>query len=106
MKRTLTVLMLSAGIFLGDAVLPRVYGQTGSVVTVDAGKVLVINGRKVFPIGFSPGPPLNGKTPTGKDALQELREAGALLIRMSQTGNWDSQLVSTQLATLDWAYQH
>src|SRR5438552_11979800 len=80
--------------------------QTGSVVTVNADNVLVLNGRKVFPIGFSPGPPLNSKTPSGKDALQELRDAGGLLYRMSQSTDWDSQTVSNQQAVLDWAYQH
>jgi len=80
--------------------------QTASVVTVNADKALVLNGRKVFPIGFSPGPPTNGKTPTGADALQELRDAGALLFRMSQTTDWNSQVIADQQAALDWANQH
>ncbi len=67
---------------------------------------MVINGRKVFPIALSPGPPTNGKTPTGIDGLQELRNAGALLTRMLQTNNWNSQLISNQQASLDWAQQH
>jgi hypothetical protein len=91
---------------LAIAICTSAVAQTGSVVTVNADKVLVLNGRKVFPIGFSPGPPLNSKTPTGKDALQELRDAGALLVRMAQTANWDSSLIVTQQANLDWAYQH
>ena len=80
--------------------------QTGSVVSVTADNVLVINGRKVFPIGFSPGPPNNSKTPTGGDALQEFRDAGALLFRIAQTTDWDSTVVSNQQVALDWAYQH
>jgi hypothetical protein len=80
--------------------------QSGSVVTINADKVLVLNGRKVFPIGFSPGPPTNGKTPTGKDAMQEFRDAGALLFRMSQTRDWDSQLIAEYQAALNWAAQH
>ncbi len=80
--------------------------QTGSMVTVNADHALVINGRKVFPIGFSPGPPNNGTTPQGKDALQELRDAGALLFRMAQTSNWDSTVISNQQVALDWAAQH
>ena len=67
------------------------------------GKEELINGRKVFPIGMSPGPPNRGTTPTGKDALQELREAGALLFRMSQSGNWNSTVISNQQVALDWA---
>lgn len=81
-------------------------GQTPSVVTVDSNKVLVLNGRRVFPIGFSPGPPTNSKTPTGKDALQELHDAGGLLFRIAQSANWNSQLVADQQAALDWAAQH
>src|SRR5258706_3832433 len=80
--------------------------QAGSVVTVNADKVLVINGRKVFPIGFSPAPPTNGRTPSGADALQEFHEAGSHLIRMVQTANWSSQVIADQQASLDWAAQH
>jgi hypothetical protein len=80
--------------------------QTGSVVTVTPDNVLVINGRKVFTIGFSPGPPINGKTPAGDDAMQEFRDAGALLFRMVQNNNWDSALIAQQQSALDWAAQH
>ncbi len=81
--------------------------QTGSVVTVNADNVLVLNGRKVFTIGLSPGPPNNGKTPDGGDALQELRNAGALLFKISQTNTWtNSPLMAYQQAALDWAAQH
>ena len=54
--------------------------RAGSVVTVNSDNVLVINGQKVFLIGLSPGPPNYGTTPSGKDALQELRDAGALIV--------------------------
>ena len=80
--------------------------QAGSVVTVNADKVLVMNGRKVFPITLSPGPPNNSTNPSGKDALQELRDAGAVMFRISQTTDWDSQLISTQQIALNWATQH
>lgn len=80
--------------------------QSGSVVTVDTDNVLVINGRKVFPIGMSPGPPNHGLTPSGRDGLQELRDAGAILFRINQTNDWNSQLIACQQAALDWAAQH
>ncbi|MEY2429733.1 MAG: hypothetical protein QOJ40_2618, partial [Verrucomicrobiota bacterium] len=80
--------------------------QAGSVVTNAADHVLQINGRKVFPIILSPGPPINGRIPNGSDALQELREAGCLLVRMNQTNNWNTQLMADQQAYLDWAAQH
>src|SRR6185503_4216010 len=43
---------------------------------------------------------------TGRDALRELGDAGALIIRMAQTTDWDSQVRSNQQAALDWAAQH
>jgi hypothetical protein len=92
--------------FLVCTSLCPAFAQSGSVVTVNSDNVLVLNGRKVFVLGFSPGPPTNGKTPTGDDALQEMRDAGALLFRMNQTGNWSSQVITQQQAALDWAAQH
>lgn len=80
--------------------------QAASVVTIDPDKVLVINGRKVFPITMSPGPPINGRTPLGDDALEELHDAGVLMFRMAQTTDWNSQVRSNQQAALDWAAQH
>jgi hypothetical protein len=77
--------------------------QTGSVVTVNADGVLVINGQKVFPVGLSPGPPNRSTTPWGKDALQELREAGALIFRIVQTTDWNDALIAYQQDALDWA---
>jgi hypothetical protein len=43
--------------------------------------VLSINGKKVFPIGFTLPPPPDAKTPSGKLAFEEFRDAGATLIR-------------------------
>jgi hypothetical protein len=77
-----------------------------SLVTVDTNNVLVINGTKVFALGFSPGPPLNGTTPWGTDAMQELRNAGGNIYRMNQSGNWSPSLMTTQQQVLDWAGQH
>ena len=88
------------------ALASAVRAQTNSVVIVDSDHVLEINGRRVFPIGFSPGPPNNSKTPAGTDALQELRDAGALLFRISQSTDWNSDVISNQQVALDWAYAH
>ena len=80
--------------------------QTSSVVTIDGDRVLAINGRKVFPITMSPGPPTNGRSPIGDDALRELADAGVLMFRIAQTTDWNSQVISNQQAALDWAYRH
>ena len=50
-------------------------------VVVTPEQVLSINGRKLFPIGFTVPPPPDAKTPGGKLALEEFREAGATFIR-------------------------
>lgn len=84
----------------------QLHAQSNSVVTINPDKIMLLNGRKIFPITLSPGPPTNGKTPTGADALDEFRSAGALFFRIAQTGNWNSQLIVEQQAALDWAAQH
>lgn len=43
--------------------------------------IFQIDGKKVFPIGFTTAPPPDGKTPTGKNGIQELAEAGATFMR-------------------------
>jgi hypothetical protein len=82
-------------------------------VTIDADHVLLINGKKVFGLALSPGPPTYSLTPSGADALDELRSGGIVLHRMAFTANWQSspgvlnqQSVATNLATLDWCGQH
>ncbi len=105
-KSLIPGLALWLGLLLAWSASSVLLAQTGSVVTVNADNALVINGRAVFPIGFSPGPPNNTTTPWGDDALQELSDAGALLFRIAQTNDWDSALISYQQAALDWAAQH
>src|SRR4051794_10560495 len=58
----------------------------GSKVSIDPHRVLVIDGKKVFPVGFTMPPPPDGKTPAGKSALQELRDAGANFLRTGLMG--------------------
>jgi hypothetical protein len=43
--------------------------------------VFQIDGKKVFPIGFTTAPPPDGKTPSGKNGIQELADAGATFMR-------------------------
>src|SRR3954468_20136407 len=54
---------------------------TPTKIVITPEHVLSINGRKVFPIGFTLPPPIDAKTPWGKPGLEELREAGGLFIR-------------------------
>jgi hypothetical protein len=66
--------------------------RAGNCVTINSDNVVLINGQKIFPIGFTLGPPVDGKTPAGKDAFQELADAGATLIRTGTTeADWTDQ---------------
>jgi hypothetical protein len=80
------------------------------VVEVDrATGVLVVEGRKLFPLTLSNGPPLGAKAPNGKDALAELAAGGAGFIR---TGRhiWGAESIDQQIAAerevLDAAAAH
>jgi hypothetical protein len=50
-------------------------------VICNADGVLLIDGKKVFPIGFTMPPPPDGTAPNGKNAIEELRDAGATFLR-------------------------
>ena len=81
--------------------------KAGTVVTINADKVLVLNGRKVFPITMSPGPPTNRKTPLGDDALEELgRRRRADDSHGADDATGTARLIAAQQAALDWAAQH
>jgi hypothetical protein len=55
--------------------------------------IFQFDGKKIFPIGFTTAPPPGGKTPTGKDGIQELADAGANFMR---TGKhvWDKENIA------------
>jgi hypothetical protein len=57
--------------------------------------VFEIDGKKVFPIGFTKPPPPVGKTPSGKNGIQELADAGATFMR---TGKhvWDRENIAIE----------
>ena len=57
-----------------------IHGPTG---------VLLVDGRKVFPIGLSDPPPHDALAPSGQHAFQELANAGATMIR-SGTPDWQT----------------
>src|SRR5438105_2486847 len=49
----------------------------GTKVIINSDQVLIIDDKKVFPIGFTTPPPPEGKTPEGKNGIEELADAGA-----------------------------
>jgi hypothetical protein len=69
-----------------------------SVVAIDSTGCIVIDGKKVFPIGLSEAPPPSGKTPDGTDAWAEVARAGANFVR-SGFRVWSLAQIDSQIAT-------
>jgi hypothetical protein len=63
------------------ATIPATAPAAGSKSGINSDRVLVINGQKVFSIGFTMPPPPDGKTPAGKNGIAELADAGATFLR-------------------------
>jgi hypothetical protein len=88
----------------------------GNVVTINSNNVLVINGKEVFPIGFTLGPPPGAKTPNGKEGLRELADAGTTFIRTgANSTNWSEETIANEQKWEDaasrcgmycWVYLH
>jgi hypothetical protein len=81
-----------------------------SVVEVDhATGVLLVDGRELFPLILSDGPPLGATAPSGGDALAELAAGGASFIRTGRS-IWSSESIDQQIAAerevLDAAAAH
>ena len=81
-----------------------------SVVKVDrATGSLVVDGRKVFPLVLSDGPPLGAKAPNGNDALAELAAGGVSFVRTGRL-DWRTESLEHQIAVerdrLDAAAAH
>lgn len=69
-----------------------------SRVTIDpATGVLLVGGKKVFPLGLSNPPPLGKQTPSGKEGLKELADGGANLIRTGRR-DWSLGQIDQQVA--------
>jgi len=78
------------------ALRPEVGDPPGAVVSVDSTGVLVIDGKKVFPVNVSQPPPLRGKTADGQDAFKELASGGVKFVRVGRS-NWDLANIDAQL---------
>lgn len=69
--------------------------------------VLEIDGKKVFPIGFTTSPPPDGKTPQGKNGVAELADAGATFLRAGPLGMpWNAQRFANEKAMEDAAAKY
>ncbi len=98
------VAALAAAVATAGASLLFPLSAAANRVTIDSDLVLVIDGQKVFPIGFTLPPPADGKTPEGKNAIQELADAGATFLRTgAQGGPWDEAALRREQKYLDAA---
>jgi hypothetical protein len=78
--------------------------ESASHVAINQDKVLVIDGQRVFPIGFTMPPPANGTAPNGRNAITELREAGATFLRTGVMGRaWDDTAIAEERTWQDAA---
>ncbi|MDB6056881.1 MAG: Immunoglobulin I-set domain protein [Verrucomicrobiales bacterium] len=87
------------------------FAQT--VVVTNSNLALTINGKPVFGMAVSPGPPVGAMAATGIDALDELRSGGIQLYRIPVSPTWkassttlNSAMIATNQAALDWCAAH
>ena len=72
-----------------------------STVSIDAATgVLLVDGRRVFPIMLSNGPPPAKKAPNGRNSLAEVAAAGVTFIRVG-TADWNAAELPAQRTLLD-----
>jgi hypothetical protein len=65
------------------------------VTTVDAAGAFRVNGRRFFPIGVTMPPPLEGTTPRGTAAIDELVAGGVTIFRTGPSAReWSDELLA------------
>jgi hypothetical protein len=74
--------------------------------TINTDGILEIDGKKIFPIGFTAAPPADGKTPAGKDAFAELADAGATFVRFGPEQGWSDGRLEQEQKFEDAAARH
>jgi hypothetical protein len=95
------------GLFVLLAAAPTPGAEAASHVSVNDDMVLVIDDRKVFPIGFTMPPPAAALAPNGKNAIAELSEAGATFLRTGVMGKaWDDEAIAHERKWQDAAAKH
>jgi len=77
---------------------------------IDANGTVLVDGRKVFPIVLAKGPPPNGTTPSGANAIAEVTSAGANFLKVGPatvpwtTADIDEAKLEDQAAAAHGAY--
>src|SRR5436190_15756766 len=81
----------------------------GANVVIDSNNVLEIDGKKTLLIGFIMPPPPDGKTPWGKNGIQELADAGATFLRTGPIGkeqDWNEKFLDAEQRWQDAAAKY
>jgi hypothetical protein len=86
------------------AFLFLVHNALANTAVINSDQVLVINGKKIFPIGFTTPPPPDGKTPSGKNGIAELADAGATFLRTG--GHWTDETLQREQKYMDAAAKY
>src|SRR5688572_6594649 len=85
------------GLFVLLAATTPSRAEAASHVAINEDMVLVIDGRKVFPIGFTMPPPPDALAPNGKNGIAELSDAGATFLRTGVMGGaWDEEAIARE----------
>ena len=85
----------------------RIVSAAANDVKIAPHGALVINGRAIFPIGFTMPPPAEGVTPWGNAALAELADGGATFLRTGPMGvAWTEETFAGEQKYLDGAAKY
>jgi hypothetical protein len=85
-------------------------GAQAATTRIDANGTVLVDGRKVFPIVLAKGPPPNGTTPSGANAIAEVTSAGANFLKVGPatvawtTADIDEAKLEDQAAAAHGAY--
>ena len=96
-------LLCALGVLCSLCVIPA---HAATKITFESAGTMSIDGKPTFVISFTFPPPLDGKTPDGKDAWTELRDAGGNFVRVPPPEKWDDAGEAHIRAYLDAAAAH
>jgi len=94
----LTVAIVAAGAVAGQVQAPAASAAvepSGVVSSYDATGAFLLDGRPAFPIALSNPPPLDGRTPSGADGLDEVVRAGVTMFRVGPLSQpWTKSMIA------------
>ena len=100
-RLVLSVACAAITAFLSNAFAAEPLTKT-SKITLDESGVLVVDGKKVFPITLTVVPGPDAKAPSGKHAFGEFTDGGVMFIRTGKP-DWNDQTIALEKATQEAA---